>query len=461
MLEAIALNRFGLGARPDDRPPPDPRRWLWDQFDRFETRPPAWAATPDSAAIGRDYGEQRDEMRDMGGDAAARQEARKAMRQDGRQIYLQAADARLASALTTPAPFVERLVHFWANHFAISADKAPVVPLAGAFEVEAIRPHVLGRFGDMLLAVERHPAMLLYLDQVQSTGPDSVVARRIAARQPGKMPGLNENLAREILELHTLGVRSGYGQGDVTEFARALTGWTVAGSGRGRAGMDRAESGRFEFRPGIHQPGPRTILGRRYDQAGEAQGRAILDDLARSPSTARHIATKLARHFIADDPPAAVVDRLSAAFLRSEGDLPTVYRTLIDAPEAWDEKQVKFKTPWDWLLSACRGVGMNEAGEIRTAPLLQQLGQPIWRPGNPAGFDDIAASWAAPDALFRRVEIAQRIAMRVGDRLDPCSLSTKILPGSIGETTARAIAGSESPAAGLTLLLVSPGFQRR
>ena len=156
--------------------------------------------------------------------------------------------ARLSSALTTTSPFVERLVHFWANHFAVSADKLPVVGLAGLLEFEAIRPHVLGRFSDMLLAVEQHPAMLIYLDQAQSIGPDSQAGRFIAARQ-GKQRGLNENLAREIMELHTLGVRTGYSQADVTEFARALTGWTVSGLGRGPAArlLGNAPPGQFEF----------------------------------------------------------------------------------------------------------------------------------------------------------------------------------------------------------------------
>lgn len=455
---SIALNRFGLGARPDEAPPERPRQWLLDQFTRYEPRPAAWGALPASPQIARDYVEDRREMRQADGEA--KQMARKQLRQDNRELYRAAVNARMASALAAPAPFAERLVHFWANHFAVSADKMISLPFIGAFEAEAIRPNIMGSFENLLLAAERHPAMLLYLDQVRSTGPESRLAERVAMRRPERKPGLNENLAREIMELHTLGVRGGYTQADVTEFARAMTGWSVGGLGR-QAAADRAEPGRFAFRPAIHEPGTRTIMGKAYAQAGEAQARAVLHDFATAPTTADHIATKLARHFVADDPPPAFVKRLSTAFRQSDGDLPTVYRALVEAPESWAETSSKFKTPWDWLVSALRGIGMTTPGEMQVAPLMQQLGQPVWRPGSPAGFDDIAQSWAAPDALVRRVEVAQRIALRVGDRIDPRSAAAKLLPGAASAETVEAIGRAESQPTGLALLLVSPEFQRR
>ncbi|MBW8754388.1 MAG: DUF1800 domain-containing protein, partial [Sphingomonadales bacterium] len=362
--------------------------------------------------------------------------------------------------LASDAPFVERMVHFWANHFAISADKLVVIPFAGAFEAEAIRPHVLGRFEDLLLAVERHVAMQLYLDQAQSIGPNSMLAGIAAQRNPQRKAGLNENLAREIMELHTLGVRTGYSQADVTEFARALTGWSTGGLGRA-AQRFGGEPGTFVFRPAMHEPGTRVVMGKRYDQPGEAQGRAILHDLAAAPATADQIATKLARHFVSDTPPPALIERLSAAFRDSGGDLPTLYRALIEAPEAWAPEPAKFKTPWEWLVSSLRGIGMREIGDMQVAPVMQQLGQPVWRPGSPAGFDDIAASWAAPDALVRRVEVAQRVALRVGDRLDARAIAPRLLPGVLSGETGQAIARAESPPTGLALLLVSPEFQRR
>jgi uncharacterized protein (DUF1800 family) len=458
---AIALNRFGLGARPDEAVPADAKRWLREQLDRFEVRPTPFSKLPPAGKIATDYATRRRDIRGPKEERTEKQrEARRELRRDMRDLYRTAVNARAESALKTQAPFVERLVHFWSNHFAVSADKVTVSPLAGPFEAEAIRPHVLGRFEDMLLAVERHPAMQIYLDQVRSVGPDSAFATRAAARGANRKRGLNENLAREIMELHTLGVRSGYSQADVTEFARAMTGWSVGGLGPGARG-GAAEPGSFLFRPQLHEPGGRTILGKRYDQPGEGQAVAVLRDLAAAPATAKHIATKLARHFASDAPPPALVDRLAAAFTQSGGDLPTVYRALIDAREAWAPAPVKFKTPWEWTISAMRGTGRTTLGGVEVAPMLVQLGQPVWRPGSPAGYDDIAASWAAPDALVRRVELAQRFATQLGDRFDPRTLAEKLLPGALSPATASAIGRAESVPTGLALLLVSPDFQRR
>ncbi|MGT0196519.1 DUF1800 domain-containing protein [Burkholderia pyrrocinia] len=457
---AIALNRFGLGARADEALPADPKAALVAQFDRYDARPAAWAGEPDAIALATRFANARNAM--TGDDAAAKRATAQSIRRDGYDAYRRAVAARLNSALNTPAPFVERLVHFWANHFAVSVDKGQVAAYAGAFERDAIRPHVLGRFEDMLVAVEKHPAMQVFLDQARSVGPDSPAALRAQARNPSAKRGLNENLAREIMELHTLGVRTGYTQADVTEFARALTGWSIAG-GRGLQPGDAAP-GAFVFRPKLHEPGTRTVMGRTYDQPGEAQARAILHDLARSDATGRHIAFQLARHFVADNPSPALVDRLARAFDASGGDLPTVYRALVDAPDAWSPVNRKFKTPWEWAVSSLRGLGwreMDDRGDLKAAPLLAQLGQPVWRPGSPAGYDDVAASWAAPDALVRRVEIAQRLAARTGDRLDPRTLGNTLLAGSMSAPTATALARAESATTSLALLLVSPDFQRR
>ncbi|MFL9939139.1 DUF1800 domain-containing protein [Paraburkholderia graminis] len=492
---AIALNRFGLGARPDDPAPADPKAWLLAQFEHYEPKSAAWADQPDSIGLSSELEQQRMQLRQQrqrkpgdantppqsnvqGGQQAASessvkkdQEAeRKAMHVEIRDTYRASVNARVLSALTTQTPFIERLVHFWANHFAVSTEKPAVAALAGSFEAEAIRPHVLGRFEDMLVAVERHPAMQVFLDQTRSVGPDSAAALRAAARNPERKRGLNENLAREIMELHTLGARSGYSQDDVTEFARALTGWSVATdpANAGMQGKPPAQSmptaaapGTFVFREALHEPGARTVMGRRYDQRGEDQALAILHDLATAPATAQHIGAKLARHFIADTPPAAASDKLASAFMTSGGDLPTLYRTLIDMHEAWSPVAVKFKTPWEWAISSMRGLGWQDLGNLQAAPLLTQLGQPVWRPGSPAGYDDVAASWAAPDALVRRVEVAQRFAARVGDRLDARSLGQVLLAGSLGAPSAVAIARAESASTAIALLLVSPDFQRR
>src|SRR5438067_968291 len=280
----IALNRFGLGARPDEQPPTDPKYWLLEQLGRFEPRPQALAQVPARAQVGNQLADYLAEQQMAGRAKRQLQPAsmpttgmpqqppqqadaqadpiKRFLRQSIREDYLVMNSARLASALTTENPFAERLVHFWANHFAVSVDKLPVIGLAGLLEFEAIRPHVLGKFSDMLLAVEQHPAMLVYLDQAQSIGPNSPAGVR-AAMRGGKQRGLNENLAREIMELHTLGVRTGYSQADVTEFARALTGWTVSGIGRGPAArFIGGQPGQFQFADAVHEPGERSCMGK-------------------------------------------------------------------------------------------------------------------------------------------------------------------------------------------------------
>jgi uncharacterized protein (DUF1800 family) len=446
---ALALNRFGLGARPDDAPPADPQRWLLSQLDAFEPLPAAWKPLPRTPELIDVWNRMQRSVRQA--PEGQRSGIREGYLREGSREYQAAVGARTTSALQTSTPFVERLVHFWSNHFAVSVDKLLIVGLAGSFEADAIRPHVLGRFEDLLLAVVRHPAMLLYLDQAQSTGPGSMMGSR------GR--GLNENLAREILELHTLGVRSGYTQEDVKEFARALTGWTLPGDGGNTGGTTGGAT--FRFVPALHEPGTRTILGKTYSDAGEAQARAVIHDLVAAPATALHVARKLARHFVADDPPPALVQRLADTFARTGGDLPSVYRELIASPDAWHPAPAKFKSPWDWSISSLRALGRRAMAPMQAASLMTQLGQPVWRPGSPAGYNDTAATWAAPDALMRRVEVAQRLAQEAGDAADARSLAPRVLLGALSEATAAAIARAESGGTALALLLVSPEFMRR
>lgn len=465
---SIALNRFGLGAREGDQVGSDPRAFLKAQFRAYQPQPALIANLPTRSEIAAQLADNLQAVRAVmrakptADDAMDPKRAmRKEARQDARGQHVAQVGARIRMAVASDTPFIERLVHFWANHFAVSADKLTTVGFAGMLEFEAIRPHVLGRFAEMLLAVEQHPAMLLYLDQAQSVGPASPFGSRIAGRG-NRAVGLNENLAREILELHTLGVRTGYTQADVTEFARAMTGWSVAGIGRGpaaRALAQGAAPGGFLFVSQIHEPGDRTILGRRYSAAGEAQARAVLADLAVHPATAKHIATKLARHFVADDPPPALVTRLETVFLKTGGDLQQLYTVLIDAPEAWNPVPAKFKTPWEWSLSAFRALGLPEQPDQALTGLFAELGQPVWRPGSPAGFDDVAQRWAGPDALMKRVEVAQRLAAR--SRADARALAPKLFEGQLSGDTQSAIARAGDAAEALALLLVSPEFMRR
>ena len=320
------------------------------------------------------------------------------------QLVQNEAKVRIEAAVAGEIGFVERLVWFWSNHFCISADK--ILSMAGAYEREAIRPHVLGRFVDMLTAVESHPAMLVYLDNLESMGPNSVAGIN-------RDKSLNENLAREILELHTLGVRTGYSQDDVTRFANVLTGWTWIALG----GPNRG--GEFVFVKRFHEPGEQTVMGKAYPDTGVDQGRAVLADLARHPATAGHIAHKFARHFVADAPPPSLVAKLARSFTDSDGDLKELAKTLIAAEESWTPERTKLKRPSEWTTSALRLTGAQWAvGRVMSGQAL--LGEPLWRPPAPNGFPDNESTWI--DGLSQRVDIASNFAGRVADRLDPVAL---------------------------------------
>jgi len=298
---AIAANRFGLGARPGELAAiePRPQQWLLDQIEGPARMPAAIRDLPDSATVLADVDKLRREQRTM--QRAAEDDPDTDLvntyGRTVRKLYMDQVHARYRAAASTDYPFHERLVHFWANHFAISADKQPIPAIAGLFEAEAIRPNVAGNFADLLMAVEQHPAMILYLDNQRSVGPGSTAAKQANRRSGNRNVGLNENLAREILELHTLGVDGGYTQQDVTTFAKVITGWSIGGAApNGR--FAEGEPGTFEFREIIHEPGSQTVLGNKYSQSGLQQGKAVLNDLAMHPATAQHLASKLARHFV-------------------------------------------------------------------------------------------------------------------------------------------------------------------
>jgi len=360
------------------------------------------------------------------------------------QTFRDEAKARIDAAFAAETGFAERLTWFWSNHFCVSAAKGGVRALAGAYEREAIRPHVLGRFADLLLAVETHPAMLVYLDNARSTGPGSPAGVK-------RGQGLNENLAREILELHTLGVRSVYTQDDVTGFAKVLTGWTVV--------PPRLEhGGEFMFNPNMHEPGPETLISLRMDQGDFEQGRAALDMLAHHPATARHIAGKLVKHFVSDRPLPALVDRLAERFVATDGDLKEVAVTLVTAPESWDIADRKLKRPAEWMIAAARATGTapDAAGFTQA---LNLLGEPLWRPPAPNGFADDDAAWI--DGLTQRLDVANGLARRVSDATDPGATLEVTLGQLATEDTRTAIRRAESRPQALTLLFMAPEFQRR
>jgi uncharacterized protein (DUF1800 family) len=359
------------------------------------------------------------------------------------QLVQNEAKVRIEAAVAAEIGFVERLVWFWSNHFCVSADK--ILSMAGAYEREAIRPHVLGRFVDMLTAVESHPAMLFYLDNGVSMGPNSVAGIN-------RDKSLNENLAREILELHTLGARTGYSQDDVTRFANVLTGWTWIAFGEPTRG------GEFVFVKRFHEPGEQTVMSKAYPDTGVDQGRAVLADLARHPATAGHIAHKFARHFVADEPPPSLVDKLTKSFNDSDGNLKELAKTLLAAEESWTPERTKLKRPSEWVISALRLTGAPwVVGRVMGGQAL--LGEPLWRPGGPNGFADYESAWI--DGLSQRVDIASNFAGRVADRLDPVALVETGLGPLASAETRNTVARAESRAQALTLLLMAPEFLRR
>jgi uncharacterized protein (DUF1800 family) len=331
----------------------------------------------------------------------------------------------------------------------------------GNHEFNAIRPHITGTFGDMLKAAVLSPAMLLYLDQFQSIGPNSTAGERQRRRARSGRPqrGLNENLAREILELHTLGVDGGYTQDDVTEFARALTGWTIPNLSRiSRFAVEK--TGGAAFVEIAHEKGTRQIMGKTYKDTGADQAIAILDDLAVHPSTARFIATKMARHFCADDPPLGLVARLERNFLETRGDLGSLARTLVNAPESWANGPGKFRQPIEWFTSVLRFTGARRLDDNRINSALRQLGQVPWGAPSPAGFDDVADSWAGPDALLRRVELAERIARNVPSSA-VLTRAQEAFPGTLSDSTRTWLSRAESSAQAMGLFLIAPEMMRR
>lgn len=360
------------------------------------------------------------------------------------RIILNEAKARFDAATGADIGFVERLVWFWSNHFCISAAKIPA--MVGAYEREAIRPHVLGRFADMLQAVESHPAMLFYLDNVRSMGPDSTAGI-------DRDKGLNENLARETLELHTLGVRTGYTQTDVISFAKVLTGWTWFPP------SEPIHGGDFVFNPLLHQPGEQTVLGKRYTDAGVQQGRAVLADLARHPATAHHIALKLAAHFVADDPAPALVAKLEKTFNDTGGDLKAVAKTLIGADESWTPQRTKLKAPAEWIVGVLR---LTDGGPLiqiqRVMGAQAQLGAALWRPPAPNGYSDREAAWI--DGVPHRLDLANQFANRLAMGIDPLGMLDSALGPLASTQTRETVARAESRAQALTLLIMSPEFLR-
>jgi uncharacterized protein (DUF1800 family) len=465
---AIAAHRFGLGeASSLATVGHDATAWLLGQIG------PAEPQRGDGLASGveglRRYAEFIRQQRQAAVAAssmaaAAAPAAAEALTTPLRQTVLADVRARLLTASLSPRPFNERLALFWANHFTVSVAKGSVRGIAGAFEREAIRPHIGGNFATLLRAAVLHAGMLRYLDNDNSAGPDSALVRRLARRpraegEPGpRITGLNENLAREVLELHTLGVAGGYTQADVTALAQVLTGWRLPLREWAEGGGSSAE-GRFEA--AWHQPGAKTVLGKSYAAGPDALDQ-VLQDLTHHPATARFISSKLARHFVADDPPPALVTRLAADFERTGGDLPSLYRTLVQSPEAWAPQPAKLKSPEEFAISSARLLKVGDSAFARQPDLaIGQMGQRVQGAPSPAGWPDRAEEWLGPDALWKRVEWATRVAALWGRQVDARALAAASLGPRLQAHTLQQIERAADGPQALALLLLAPEFQRR
>jgi uncharacterized protein (DUF1800 family) len=362
--------------------------------------------------------------------------------------YLDEATVRFERQATTDTALLERLVNFWTNHFCVSATKGPTRGMVGAYEREAIRPFVIGRFGDMLRAVEQHPAMLIYLDNHLSFGPNSQAGKN-------QRKGLNENLAREILELHTLGVGGGYSQDDVTNLARIITGWTV-----GNVNQMGTDAGKFFYHPQRHEPGVWSVAGKAYPDQGRATGEAVLVDLGRHPATAKHIAGKLARHFVSDTVSPKLIGALERSFLDTGGDLAAVTKVLVTADEAWSAAPAKMVPPSDFVVSLARGF-QSKAKAPELLRLVNMLGQPLWSVPSPKGWPDDDQAWAGPSALRERLRIAELVARQMDKTADPRAIADDVFGGALSEYTRQAVARAETREQGFELLIMAPEFQRR
>lgn len=430
-LPVIAAIRFGLGRRPGEPVPADPVAWLDSQLAPDLPGPSLPEDLP--ATMADIFAAQRADSESQRAGQGRPNVAR---------IRRDEAGTVLSYAIATPHGFRERLVTFWTNHFTVSLQKSSY--FLGHMVREAIRPHVTGRFADMLVAVTRHPAMLIYLDNAGSIGPNSRAGQRMSR-------GLNENLAREILELHTVTPAAGYSQADVTAFAKVLTGWSF--------GARSTDPEGFIFRPGAHEPGPKTVMGRSFPEGIEG-GMLALSWLGRHPATYRHLATKLVRHFVADDPPPAAVARIQAVLQETDGDLGAASRALVRLPEAWDPPLSKLRAPNDYVIAVLRAVEAPPDTAARAQGAMRLLGQPMWMPRAPNGWPDVASEWAAPESLVRRIEWSNGVSGR-GSGRDAADLAEAVLGPLCRRETLQAAARAGSAREALTLVLTSPEFHRR
>ncbi len=455
---AVAAQRFGLGARPGEIESASaaPKAWLLRQLDSPVDEPqPLDGGAPfksggDLVSELIQYRKDREREKAQASANMPAPDPVKIFFKTRVQEYTREMAARFALGFTTQKPFAERLVWFWSNHFVVSALNPAAITFVGAFEREAIRPNVMAKFEDMLLASTRHPAMQLYLDNAQSIGPDS-----LAGRISGK--GLNENLGRELMELHTLGVDGGYTQADVIALAKILTGWSIDRDG-GTTG--------YRYYPPRHEPGDIVLRGKTYN-GGEEAGIAALKDLAHDPATARHIARKFAVAFIAENPPPESVARLEKRFKDTGGDLKALAAAAVNDPVAWKPGSGKMRSPVEYTTAAMRMLGWprtttDQDKQVKgVMAATRMMGEFPMAAPSPKGWPDNSDAWSGPDALLNRIQWAKELGNRLPQNFDALAVADGGLGPLLQADTRAAMKSSANSGEAVALLVSSPEFQRR
>lgn len=447
--ENIAVNRFGYGARDDElaQAKADPKKWLSSQLQTIQfsdNQPSSDDIFVDHAKFQKQKKLMKQQQKQAQGSQA--QDKNKMIKSAARKTYMKMSAASLKQAITSRHSVSWRLLDFFSNHFSVSTSGRLMVGLSPTLEREAIAPNLLGNFEELLLAVEQHPAMLIYLNNEKSFGANSRMAKK-------RKIGLNENLAREIMELHTLGVDGGYSQIDVIELAKGITGWSVKNT--------KKEHGTgFVFRAYGHEPGTRILLGKKYAQRGIMQGQQMLRDLAMHPSTAKYVCTKIAHHFVSENPAQSLIEKMQNTWLNNQGNIKQVMLTLFNAEEAWLESPQKFKTPREFVISSYRAIAPNRINDRTLFNSLTNLGQMPFNAGSPAGFSDKESDWLGASALMARVEWSSLVSAQV-KRINAEQVMATALGRSISKNTYQIVMRAESRQQASTLLLMSPEFQRR
>lgn len=442
-LATIAVNRFGLGARGSELSDAqfEPREWLLQQlvspvFDKAlgDTKS-AFNLISDIRA----YKQRRQQTNSRGPkvDEAIIRPYKQRLMIDSLELSVE-----------TKIPFAFRLLDFFSNHFSVSASSQSLSILAPTLERDAIAPNLFGKFEDLLIAVEQHPATLIYLNNEKSVGPNSPMGKKVR--------GLNENLAREIFELHTLGADGDFSLDDIRQLAMAISGWSVSD-------VHETEFSGFKFREKYHEPGSKHILGKSYRDDGVSQGEAILVDLARHKKTAEFISYKLAQHLIADNPPGELVTAMRNTWIRTEGDLKAVITTMIRHPRSWQSEAQKYKTPREFVISACRAV--NDLDTVDEGMLdialrgLGFMGQKPFAAGSPAGYSQLNRAWMGSDALMKRIDWVNLLSKKTPATVS--DVAERTFASQLSSRTAKSLAGAESRTQGLAMLLLSPEFLSR